>query len=165
MPIDTSYGRLHLSLAQEIYAEEQSDEPSDRRFRLTSLRYWYRLLQRPDPKEQALLRWEYDKKLRVGSNTCRHHIQQAATLKIPSLEAELDLNKLHLPSGWVTIEELIRFIICELHFKAPCGDEWPEILEASERKFYEEFTSKRYIPPRDRPQPERQSKGAKRRGK
>lgn len=151
VPIETSYGRLYLHIAHMVGVEVDEAEPNSTRFRLTTLHYWYRLLQGPSSDEQALLRWEYDKKLRGGSNTCRHHIQQAAKLPIRSIEKEIDLNKIHLPSGWVTIEEIIRFIICELHFKPPCGDEWPKILEDSERKFYEEFTSKRYTPPHDPP--------------
>jgi hypothetical protein len=59
----------------------------------------------------------------------------------------LDLNRAHVPTGWVTIEEIIRFMIVDLGVKPPCRSRWPEVLVASERKFFEEFTSKRYISP------------------
>jgi hypothetical protein len=54
------------------------------------------------------------------------------------------LDDVHLPSGWVTMEEVIRFLIVELGMKPPCGASWPAVLEESEAAFYEKFTSKRY---------------------
>jgi hypothetical protein len=38
-------------------------------------------------------------------------------------------------------------MIVDLGVKPPCGSRWPEVLAASERKFFEEFTSKRYTRP------------------
>ncbi len=49
-----------------------------------------------------------------------------------------------MPTGWVTIEEVIRFLIVDLELKPPCGDDWPSTLAESERAFFEEFASKRY---------------------
>jgi hypothetical protein len=46
----------------------------------------------------------------------------------------------------VTIEELIRLLIHELGVVSPATD-WPAILMESERKFFEDFTGKRYKPP------------------
>jgi hypothetical protein len=40
-----------------------------------------------------------------------------------------------------------RFLI-ELGIKPPCGDEWPGVLDPSERAFYERFTGKEYKQPR-----------------
>ena len=46
----------------------------------------------------------------------------------------------------MTIEEVIRFLIVDLGMPPLCGDEWPELLAESERKFFDEFTGKRYRP-------------------
>lgn len=75
----------------------------------------------------------------------RHHVQLPAYL--PAAGGRIDLDKVHLPTGWVTIEEVIRFLIVELGLKPPGGGGWPDVLATSERAFYEEFTSKRYRPP------------------
>jgi hypothetical protein len=48
----------------------------------------------------------------------------------------------------VTIEEVIRFLIVDLGISPPCGaDAWARLLEESERRFFEDFTGKRYTPP------------------
>lgn len=76
----------------------------------------------------------------------RHHVQLPAYLAAGT--GQIDLDKVHLPTGWVTLEEVIRFLIAELGIEAPCGAAWPEVLSESERAFFEEFTGKRYKPPR-----------------
>lgn len=53
----------------------------------------------------------------------------------------IDLNKAHLPTGWVTIEEVIRFLIVALGVDPPCGQEWPKKLAESQRAFYPEDTA------------------------
>jgi hypothetical protein len=57
------------------------------------------------------------------------------------------MNRAHAPSGWVTIEELLRFLIVDLGV-VPVTRNWPQVIADSEKRFYEEFTSKRYRPPR-----------------
>jgi predicted ATPase len=96
----------------------------------------------PDGDAQALIRWEYDK-LAPADGYARHHVQIRSTVSLGGGRT-LDLNKLHVPTGWTTIEEVIRFLIHDLEVKPPCGDEWHDLLAESERAFYENFTSKRY---------------------
>src|SRR5262249_31378906 len=100
--IKTDYGPLYLHLAQALVAEREKT-----RYRLATHLYWYRVQQGESLKEQALLRWEYVKN--STQKFCRHHIQQRAAIKIG--QASLDLNKAHVPTGWVTIEEVLRFLI------------------------------------------------------
>ncbi len=47
----------------------------------------------------------------------------------------------------MTIEELLRFLIVDLGV-VPVTRNWPQVIADSEKRFYEEFTSKRYRPPR-----------------
>lgn len=113
-------------------------------YRLRTVQYWYGIQESADLSEKALLRWEYVSDA-PKDGWCRHHVQAPA--EIEAAGGTLDLDKLHVPTGWVTIEEVIRFLIVDLGVLPPCGDEWPAKLAASERDFYEKFTSKRYRAP------------------
>jgi len=144
VPLKTkAHGTIYLYVGQLLRAEADGKQ-----YRLATRAYWYRLQSQPSLAAHAAIRWEYERELDDGKHHCRHHIQQRARVDLGT--ASLDLNKAHVPTGWVTIEEVIRFLLVDLGVKAPCGSAWPEVLEASERKFYEEFTSKRYTPPKSR---------------
>jgi hypothetical protein len=83
----------------------------------------------------ALVRWEYNSREFRTSPFPRHHIQVQA--KVESFAGGvLDLNKIHLPSGWITVEEVVRFLITELKVK-PFSDDWDDLLQKSEEKFRE----------------------------
>lgn len=136
LPLDTNHGPLHLHIAQTLEAERDG-----KRYRLRTRAYWYRLHSAPDVKGRALLRWEYDSdKTDVRRpHPPRNHMHAAAT--IGSGQANpLDLNRLHLPTGWVLLESVIRFLITDLGVAPVCGDEWPSVLAEGERSFREEFT-------------------------
>jgi len=47
---------------------------------------------------------------------------------------ERDLSRVHIPTGWVTVEELIRFLIYELGIQSR-ADDWDKILQDSETRF------------------------------
>jgi hypothetical protein len=136
VPIDTKHGKLFFWVAQLVKAEH----PTKREYKLTTLNYWYRLQASGGPKAQALIRWEYDRTLRSGNKPCRHHVQQQATIAIPGAAA-LDLDKLHIPTGWVTLEEVLRFLIYDLGTKPPCGKTWHKVIEKSEKTFREQFST------------------------
>jgi hypothetical protein len=137
VPLETRFGRLHFYLSQTVSAEW---EAAKNRYRLQTLRYWYRLQTNPDPRSQALVRWEYNREVERAAHS-RHHVQIPTSL--PAADGFLDFNKLHLPTGWVTIESVIRFLIVDLRVTPPCGDEWADRLHESEEKFFQDFTGKR----------------------
>jgi hypothetical protein len=139
VPLKTRLGTLYFYLGQSLEAVEEAG-----RYRLRTREYWYRLLTSTTWTDQALIRWEYKRDV-ARDAYCRHHVQMP--LGIPIEEGEFSLNKGHLPTGWVTMEEIIRFLIVDLEIAPPCGATWPDALEKSERKFYEEFTGKRYTAP------------------
>jgi hypothetical protein len=144
VPLKTkAHGRIYFYVGQLLRAE-----PDGSHYRLETRAYWYRLQTESSLAAHAAIRWEYERELDEGKRHCRHHIQQRAHLNLGT--ASLDLNKAHVPTGWVTIEEVIRFLLVDLGVKPPCGSTWPDVLEMSERKFYEEFTSKRYTSPKAR---------------
>ncbi len=61
---------------------------------------------------------------------------------VPLGDGHLDLDKAHVPTGWVTIEEVIRFLIVDLGVEPPCGSDWVQCVTKSETRFYQEFTGK-----------------------
>jgi len=44
----------------------------------------------------------------------------------------MDLDKLHLSTGWVTIEEVIRFLIAEMGVKPKTADWDAELIKSEE---------------------------------
>ena len=138
LPVKSEYGDLYLSLFQALIVE-----PEGKRWRLETIEYRYRLLDEDNPRADAAIRWEY---LRTPPHAYpRHHLQTRSRVELADGILVLPLSRLHTPSGWVTIEELIRFLIYDLGVR-PRNDEWPAILNDSESKFYVDFTSKRHWP-------------------
>jgi hypothetical protein len=141
LPLDAEYGALFLAVRQNLEVERV-----DGKYRLKTIGYSYRLLDEDHPTADAAIRWEYQGDQSATHGHCRHHVQFPAKVTLKALESTdlvLDLNRSHTPTGFVTIEELIRFTIVELGTK-PVGKNWPEILGESERRFYEDFTTQRY---------------------
>jgi len=55
----------------------------------------------------------------------------------------LDLDKVHLPSGYVMLEDVIRFLITDFGVKPPCGAaKWHQKLVESEKRFFREFNAR-----------------------
>jgi hypothetical protein len=136
VPIKTAFGRLYFYLGQALEAVEEEG-----RFRLRTQKYWYRVQESPDLADPAVFRWEYDAETPHDAH-CRHHLQ--GDLDIPLGDGTLVLGDAHLPTGWVTMEEIIRFLIVDLDHRPPCGQDWPGILQKSEEDFFERFTGKRH---------------------
>jgi hypothetical protein len=140
VPIETDYGRLffYLGQAHEAVPHEGGG------YRLTTRQYWYRLQHGPAVDSPAAIRWEYDRDTRRDHHA-RHHAQSAAAMALG--DRTLDLNKAHLPTGWVTIEEVIRFLVHDLGMRPPCGNDWCDRIIESEDRFFTKFTGKRYVAP------------------
>lgn len=136
LPVKTDFGKLYLSVYQALRVQQES-----KRWRLETVEYRYRLLDEDDPRADAMIRWEY---LREPPRPFpRHHVQTRSKIVAPDEITVLPLDRLHTPSGWVTIEEVIRFLIHDLGVK-PRDNAWPTVLGEGDRRFYEDFTSKRH---------------------
>lgn len=139
MPIRThQHGTLWFYLSQAVSIVKYAGQ-----MRLTTNRYWYRLQRLPGHDAHALMRWEFEDGIDANRH-CRNHLQVAA--QIPTDGEALDLNRLHLPTGRVTIEEVIRFLIVDLGHRPPCGKRWPQVLVESERQFFEQYMGRDYKP-------------------
>jgi hypothetical protein len=106
------------------------------RFRLRTLAYAYRVAEGPSFDDPCLFRWEYNSLEDRPSLSPRHHLHLPAKISCFDRRRFLDAEKLHIPSGWVTVEEIIRFLIQELRVKSKSRN-WNELLLDSERRFRE----------------------------
>jgi hypothetical protein len=136
VPLQTRVGDLWLSVTQELVAIREQR----RRYRLRTRRYAYKLHPTAGSRSEAILRWEYSSDTE-DDKWCRHHMHAHANMALGN--GDLGIERLHLPTGWVLIEHVLRFLFHDLEVP-PRTEDWPKILRASETKFYEEFTSKRY---------------------
>jgi len=132
--IESNVGPVWLSINQELEAVRERT----RRYRVRTRRYAYRLRE-AEGARRAFLRWEYDSST-PDEGCCRHHMHAQSALALGGGTLSLES---HLPTGWVLIEHVMRFLFHDLHVE-PRTETWPQILRASETKFYEQFTSKRY---------------------
>ncbi|MBI3973577.1 MAG: hypothetical protein HY332_20070 [Chloroflexi bacterium] len=132
IPLDTAYGRLYFLLYHTVEAVPISRTRCRRR----TLEYGYYLQETSDQRPAALFRWEYEA---VPPMDHPHqHVQIRTTLTSDALQRPIDLAKVHVPTGWVTIEQVIRFLIADLGVKPLCGaDKWEQVLHEGERKFLE----------------------------
>jgi hypothetical protein len=137
--LGTKFGALYFSLAQSLECDHDPKESAGRQFRLSTREYWYRLQRTPDPAGEALIRWEYmsPRHKKYGDHRwCWRHVQLKAGVDLDG--GRLNFNKVHTPSGYVVIEDVIRFLVHDLNVKSPQAD-WHERLNASEKLFKENF--------------------------
>jgi hypothetical protein len=128
---------LFLYVAQTVKADK---DKGNWRLRTLQYSYWIQHQTNRDSCPVSAFRFEYiSPRLKSIDRRPRHH------LHIPGVEAVcrgrcLDLEDLHIPTGWVTVEEVIRFAIRELHCK-PRSSNWDRLLLDSEEQF-REWTSR-----------------------
>lgn len=106
------------------------------RFRLFVPTYRYSLT--PKNSKQPLWRWEYVKDWPPGGRWCRHHLQGDIPVRVG--QTPVSLNELHLPTGYVPVEELLRFCIVDMGVR-PLSNDWHEILSDSYERFKGELGS------------------------
>lgn len=124
----------HLYLGQTLEAKKEKDG----QYRLKTLAYAYRIADGPELTANWLVRWEYNSREQQIALHPRHHCHLPTTVTFRN--RTLNLDKMHIASGWVTIEEVIRFLIHELKVR-PKSPNWDDRLLASEEKF-REWTSR-----------------------
>jgi hypothetical protein len=128
--IATRYGRMGLYVGQVLEAEPAADGLQ----RLRTVKYTYTVSPSHDP--EPIFRWEYVRNVGTAK-WCRHHLQGPVQVKLNRQTVEL--NDLHLPTGYVPFEEILRFCIVDLGVK-PLTPEWDDVLRESYAKFRTEFT-------------------------
>lgn len=134
--------KYKFSIFQKLRASPEKIDGKNN-YRLETIEYGYFIARRNE--DNPIIRFEYLRYPIAKDNGeigkhCRHHVQICSNVN------GIYLEDVHIPTGWVTIEEFIRFFIVDLEAKSLCKD-WDEVLQNSEKRFYEEFTSKRYHSP------------------
>jgi hypothetical protein len=101
--------------------------------------YRYALL--PDGHTESLLRWEYIRTPADDAEYCRNHVQGPISLGISNRSGEdANLQHWHLPTGWVPLEEVIRFCIVDLGVPV-LTDRWSQTLRESSERIPPEFVT------------------------
>lgn len=146
---NSEYGQFSLSLTQNC------DSIIDRagRHELRTMAYWYHLY---GADGNALMRWEYNRLYPTHAEWAankekpekdwvepryyaRHHVQGSLPFSVN--DQTLSLDRLHTPTGYVPIEDIIRFCIEDLGAKFEHrADDWHAVLEESYCLFCQDFT-------------------------
>lgn len=114
---------LHLGLELKAVPEEKG-------YGLQALKYAYRIQRTPSLEEEAEVRFEYvSPEMDPSASWCRHHVQFHRDSR--SASPDFSLSKLHIPTGGVTVEDVIRFLIADLGIP-PRIEQWEEELRRSE---------------------------------
>src|SRR5262249_13743469 len=117
----------YLSLRQDLQAV-----PGKEGYELRTLQYAYRIQRTPSIQDEAEVRFEYvSRELDPSASWCRHHIQFHRESRSGS--PDFSLSKLHIPTGWVTIENVIRFLIADLGV--------PPLIDTNGMRCYERVKS------------------------
>lgn len=103
-------------------------------------RYQCRILPSDDPVAEPVIRWEFDS-TSADDVECRNHAHINTSLPVGL--GTLNLKRAHLPTAYVLIEHVLRFVNHDLEVQ-PETPNWPKVLRDSEAVFYEKFSGKRY---------------------
>lgn len=139
LPLTTKFGKLYFWLAQSLECTHEPKNAANERYRLSTREYWYRLQRDSDPNSDALIRWEYVSPLHEkykDKRWCWRHVQFEASTDLPG--GRMHFTRLHMPSGYVVIEDVLRFLIHDLGVR-PRSKDWHDALIESEKQFKETF--------------------------
>lgn len=128
--------RIVLALGQHL----TSDVTDAGERVLRTVKYTYAIAL-PDAND-SIIRWDYEKTPDGSEAThCRHHVQGIAMLSVDGKEpfrmddgSPLLFDDFHTPTGYVAIEEIIRFCIVDLGVK-PLHEDWDRTLKDSLAEF------------------------------
>jgi len=142
--LKTRYGPMDLSLKQTLEAVRDENR---RQVRLRTVSYGYTL--QPHAWDDRLIRWEYVRFPGEDSFWSRHHVQGPLEFEIlddRDTIHNLTLNEWHLPTGWVPIEEVIRFCLHDLGAPAlTARDGWHAALTESAEAFRTPYVAREDI--------------------
>ena len=118
----------HLSINYELQAVPEGKEHG-----LKILEYKHRLHRTSSIDDEAEVRFEYvSPDIDPDFPYSRHHVQFHRDARSASSD-DFSLSKLHIPTGCVTIEHVIRFLIADLDVP-PLTEQWEAELQASEER-------------------------------
>lgn len=120
--LSTRFGPVDLWIGQLC---ESLIEP-DRTHTLNVVKYGYHLAQAG--VTEPALRWEYDGQVADHEAAwSRYHLQGPIELKLGAMPGPI-LSEVHLPTGWVPLQEVLRFCIVDLGVE-PLSRDWRATLD------------------------------------
>ncbi len=122
LPSDGPVSRLYFTPGQTF--EVVRDERQRREWRVHTLGYIY-IVALDVRMENVVLQWHYHPY--AGRNDTHVHV----TAERPDLGR---LESLHLPTGRVSFESLVRFLITDLRV-VPAREDWQDALDDAETRF------------------------------
>ncbi len=124
--------KLYLELDQHVEVVKASVEKGDR-YRVSTVRYIYAIWESPD---DCLIGWHYHPDLGV---TFPHvHVYDKKTDEEKQMGRKPSLlHKLHIPSGRVSLEDVIHFAITELGVvpNKKRENDWQQVLKETSARF------------------------------
>ncbi len=136
--IQTRYGPVNLYLGQTCDAIEVE---GTNLVRLRTVSYAYSI--QPIEMEDQLIRWEYVRFPGQHSYWNQHHVQGQISFGITDdrdTRYPVNFNDWHLPTGWVSIESVIRFCLHDLEARTQLEQEqWHRELVESAAAFQTEI--------------------------
>jgi hypothetical protein len=117
------------------------EQPAGDESALVIVKYRYALHMGLNVESEPVVRWELDRHPSdPDARWSRRHLQGPIPLSFGPVT--VSLNALHLPTGVVTLEDVIRFCIHDLGV-SPLRADWHEILIQSYRELGEQLTGDR----------------------
>jgi hypothetical protein len=121
----------HLFLSQTVDVSRVENG----QYRLKTVEYVYRIQSSPSIADEAFVRFEYvGPKKDPNFKYCRNHVQFHRDYR--NTVEPFSPCDFHIPTGWVTIEHVIKFLITDLKVP-PLIHNWRQILNESEKQFRE----------------------------
>jgi hypothetical protein len=126
--VDVGRG-YYLYLGQTLQAKRESKKE----YSLRTMGYAYRIATGPKRNDPYVVRWEYNSRELLDALHPRHHCHLPVQLECAP-NRRFNLDKMHIASGWVTIEEVLRYLFHELKVP-PRAANWDKLLRDSEQTF------------------------------
>ena len=120
---------LFLYVGQNLRVARQQDKT----WKLRTTGYRYRIQGSPGLEDEDCLRWEYVSRETRDAQHCRHHLHLQGEYELGPRRT-IPLADVHIPTGWVMLEEIIRFLITDLGVR-PKEEDWENPLRESEELF------------------------------
>jgi hypothetical protein len=123
VPTDAGGGYVYLSASQNFRYDRHGRFPGE--WKVTTLGYVYRVALGPS-QDDSIVAWHWHPSTKAE---CHVHSFSSHGL-LPG-----GLGELHLPTGRVSIEQILRFLILDLGVRARVG--WEQAIGESEARFNE----------------------------
>jgi len=131
LPIPTAVpvGPWYLALSQVV----RVDEAKSNDFVLWTVSYRYAIQHDSSATTEPIIRYEFvSTHVDPELSYCRNHVHLHP--KFNGVVDGIAPSDLHLPTGWITIESVLRFLITEMQVP-PLSENWQDVLRESEEQF------------------------------